>query len=138
MEVDDNPAEDQMVSFHSVNIKGAQNGGVHLNATKVATVYATSPPMMTDINIEEVEVAKFECDTAASHNIMSQELYNKLRSRRPDKIPKMKQEKLAIRLADGSVSSKQCGTISVDVKERSSKITRLDFFVMNGPNNLLG
>ena len=69
---------------------------------------------------------------------MSQELYSKLRSRRPDKIPKMKQEKLAIRLADGSVSSKQCGTISVDVKARSSKITRLDFFFMNGPNNLLG
>ena len=105
MKVDDSPAEDQMISFHSVNIKGAQNGGVHLNATKVHSVYATSPPMMTDINVGEVGMAKFECNMAASHNIMSQELYNKLRSRRPDKIPKMKQEKLAIRLANGSVSS---------------------------------
>ena len=50
----------------------------------------------------------------------------------------MKQEKLAIRLADGSISSKQCVTISMEVQARNSKVTKLDFFVMNGPNNLLG
>ena len=115
MEVDDTQEEVQMVWFYSVKINGTQKGGVHLNATNVHSVYATSPPMMTVINVGEVGMAKFECDVAASHNIMSQELYDKLRSRKPDRIPKLKQEKLAIRLADGSISSKQCGTISVEV-----------------------
>ena len=50
----------------------------------------------------------------------------------------LKQEKLAICLADGSVSSKQCGTVNIEVQGRNTKFTRLDFFVMNGPNNLLG
>ena len=41
-------------------------------------------------------------------------------------------------MADGSVSSKQCGTVNIEVQRRNTKVTRLDFFVMNGPNNLLG
>ena len=86
-----------MVSFYSVKINGSQKGCVHLNATNVHSVYALSPPMMKVINVGEVGMAKFECDTAASHNIISQELYDKLRSRKPDRIPKLKQEKLAIR-----------------------------------------
>ena len=110
MEVEDTEADGHMVSFHSVKVDGIQKGGVQLNATQVQTVYATSPPMMTMINVGEVGMARFECDTAASHNIMSQELYNKLRSRKPDRIPKLKQEKLAIHLADGSISSKIGGT----------------------------
>ena len=96
MEVEDTEANGHMVSFHSVRVDGTQKGDVHLNATQVQSVYATSPPMMTMINVSEAGMARFECDTAASHNIMSQDLYNKIRSRKPDKIPKLKQEKLAI------------------------------------------
>ena len=50
----------------------------------------------------------------------------------------MAEEKLAIRLTDSSVSSKQCGSIRVDIQARNSKIVKLDFFVLGGPNNLLG
>ena len=50
----------------------------------------------------------------------------------------MKEEKLAIRLADGSVSSKQCGSICVAIQARNSKIVILDFFVLGGLNNCLG
>ena len=50
----------------------------------------------------------------------------------------MAEEKLAIRLADGSVSSKQCGSICVAIQARNSKIVILDFFVLEGPNNLRG
>ena len=88
--------EQQLVSFHSVQ----------LNATQVHAIYATSPPMMTKINVGEAGMEYFECDTAASHNIMSQIVYEKLRRRKPDSIPALKQQKLAIRLADGSISSK--------------------------------
>ena len=138
-------ADDQMAIFNSLQIKKIQTDGgrwqcaVHSKAIKVATsFYATCPPIMAEINVEDVEVAKFECDTAASHNIMSQGLFRKLRSQRPDKVPDMKQKKLTIRLADGSVSNKQCGSVRVAVKAHNSKIVILDFFVLQGPNNLLG
>ena len=52
-------------------------------------------------------------------------------------IPEMRAEKLTIRLADGTISRKACGSIRVAVKSKTSGAT-LDFFVMRGPNNLLG
>ena len=105
VEVDDGVQEDPVISFHSVQ----------LNATQISAVYATSPPMMAEINVAEAGNEKFECDSAALHNIMSQAVYNKLRNRYPNKIPKLREEKLRIRLADGSVSTKQCGTINIPV-----------------------
>ena len=80
MEVDAAQDEQQMVSFHSVR----------LNTTQVHAVYATSPPMMTKINVGEAGMEYFECDTVASHNIMSQVVYDKLRSRKPSSIPMLK------------------------------------------------
>ena len=83
---DAHQADDQMVTFNSLQIKTTQtdggrwHGGVQLKATNVATPYATCPPIMTEINIEDVGIAKFECDTAASHNIMSEGLYKNLRN----------------------------------------------------------
>ena len=56
---------------------------------------------MTEINIENINLAQFECDTAVSHNIMSEGLYRKLCGQRPDKILPMRQEKLVIRLTRG-------------------------------------
>ena len=94
--------------------------------------------MITTINVAEAGSEKFECDTAASHNIMSQAVYSKLRNRCPSRIPRLKHEKLAIRLADGSVSTKQCGTINIPVQGSNTEVTKLDFFIMDGPNNLLG
>ena len=41
-------------------------------------------------------------------------------------------------MADGSISSKQCGTVKIEVQGRNTKVTKFDFFVMIGPNNLLG
>ena len=50
----------------------------------------------------------------------------------------MMQEKLVVRLADGTASSKACGSVRLKVRARNSKEVTLDFFVMDGPNNLLG
>ena len=43
VEVDDGVQEDPVMSFHSVQ----------LNATQISAVYATSPPMMAEINVAE-------------------------------------------------------------------------------------
>ena len=34
--------------------------------------------MMTSVHLEGVGVAKFECDTAASHSVISKEVFDKL------------------------------------------------------------
>ena len=93
---------------------------------------------MTEVNIENVHVAQFQCDTAASHNVMSGGLYRKLRGQRPDRIPPMRQEKLAIRLADGSVGNKKCGSVQLPVKAKNSNVVVLNFFIMAGADNILG
>ena len=74
-----------MATFNSVQIKkiqtdvGRWRGAVQAKTAKAATVlYATCPPIMTEVSIDGVDVAKFECDTAASHNIMSERLYKNL------------------------------------------------------------
>ena len=107
-------------------------------ATEIKLCYVTCPAIMTEILIEDVWSIRFECDTAASHSIMSDKVYRSLRHQKPKRIPALKQEKLVIRLADGSISSKACGSVRLHVKARNSREVKLDFFVMDGPNNLLG
>merc|ERR1712055_708408 len=92
---------------------------------------------MTDVVVEGACTVRFECDTAASHSIMSEEVYNDLRIQKW-RVPSMKQEELVVRLADGTVSSKACGSVQLKVKAKNTKEVELDFFVMDGPNNLLG
>ena len=53
-------------------------------------------------------------------------------------MPEVKQENVAIRLADGSISAKNCGSISLTVQARNTPTIELNFFVLAGPNNLLG
>ena len=112
---------------------------LELKATSVLTSYPTCPPIMTEVNIGQVQLVKFECDTAASHNIMSEETYQNLRKKGPSRIPQARQQQnLAIRLADGSTSGKSCGSIEVEVQACNSKVVKMQFFVVRGPNNLLG
>ena len=92
---------------------------------------------MTDVVVESVCTVRFECDTAASHSIMSEDVYNGLRKQKW-RVPSMRQEELVVRLADGTVSSKACGSVRLKVRAKNTKEVELDFFVMDGPNNLLG
>ena len=101
------------------------------------TQYSTCPAIMTDVVVEDVYTVRFECDTAASHSIISEDMYNGLRKQKW-RVPSMMQEKLVVRLADGTVSSKACGSVRLKVRARNSGEVTLDFFVMDGPNNLLG
>ena len=99
-------------------------------ATDIKAIYATSPPMMAEINVEESGNIMFECDTAASHNILSKTVYNRLRGKHPDRIPVMKHDKITVRLADGSISKRHSGVINVKVQGNKTKVTSLEFFKM--------
>ena len=105
MEMSDGTAQQQQqqqFSFNSIqvlSVDGAQR-----------TQYSTCPAIMTEVVVEDVCRMKFECDTAASHSIMSEDIYNGLR-RQKWRVPSMKQEELVVKLADGTVSTKACGSV---------------------------
>ena len=111
VEVDSNLQEEPEMTFHSV----------HLHATDIKAIYAISPPMMAEINVAESGNIMFECDTAASHNILSKKVYSRLRGKHPDRIPVMKHDKITVRLADGSISKRHSGVINVKVQGNETK-----------------
>ena len=123
------PTCEQTLTFNSLEMMAGGNGSswrdVDLKATSVVTSYTTCPPIMTEVCIEDLWMVRFECDTAASHNILSADLYNGLRKQKSGRIPAMKQENLAIRLADGTVSIKACGSIHLAVKENTTGVVVL-------------
>ena len=47
-------------------------------ATAVGAHHVTNNPIMTRVALEEVLLAEFECDTAASHSVISAELFKQL------------------------------------------------------------
>ena len=118
--------EEQVVSFHSVQ----------LNATQVHAFYPTLSNMSKKINVGEAGIEIFECDTAASNSILRSSIYEKLRKMHPSDIPELVQESQKIQLVDGIISKKVVGSVSIKVQASNTGVTRLDFFVMNSPNNL--
>ena len=83
---DVHPVKDPEFQFDSLqvvaneaSVKRGKRRQVDVKATNVRTPYATNPPMMTSVCLEDVCVAKFECDTAASHNVISAKLCKELR-----------------------------------------------------------
>ena len=120
----------QPFNFNSIQVLSVSGSGGK-------QVYNTCPAMMTDVMVEGVAKVKFECDTAASHCIMSEGVYHSLQKQNW-RIPNMKSEKLVVKLADGTISDKACGSVKLKVKAKNTEEVSLDFFVINGPNNLLG
>merc|ERR1711891_14936 len=90
---------------------------------------------MTQVKLGDKKVS-FECDTAASHNVLSQETYQDIWRRGSG--PKLKYHSVRVLLADGTRSNKQTRSMEATVCAANGKQLRLQFFVMSGPNNLLG
>ena len=103
--------------FHSVEVKSFE--AVH--------TYPTCAPMMTQVKIGDRKVS-FECDTAASHNILSQETYQEIWKRGSG--PKLKYHSVRVLLADGTRSSKQTRSMEAMICATNGKKLRLQFFVM--------
>ena len=57
-----------------------------------------------------MSVAKFECDTAASHSVISKEVFEKLQKLHKKKLY-VKPVNVSIRLADDTLSNKSCGSV---------------------------
>ena len=96
----------------------------------------TNAAIITTVALEGKMLQDFECDTAASHSVLSLQAFKKLASA----IGRLqgKKEQVAIRLADGSQSDKCNGSIELCVQGFETAKVPITFFVIDGPNNLLG
>ena len=81
---------------------------------------------MTSVSLEDAIIADFECDTAASHSVMSDKLYSQLRKKLGG-LPGKKQD-VVIKLADGTISNKSYGTVQVSVKAHGTQPVLVTFF----------
>ena len=106
-------------------------------ATQVQTPLVTNPAMMTCVRLEGVCYADFECDTAASHSVISEKVFSELQQQLKKKLC-VKQVNVAIRLADGTSSNKSSGVVQIAVEKAYAEPVLLSFFVISGPNCLLG
>ena len=103
----------------------------------VKSHHPTTDKMMSTVSVEG-QSAVFQLDTGASSCIMSQELFDRLRRNSRRKLH-VKQEKMSVRLADGSISKKPCKNVWLSVKSHQlARPQRLNFIVMSGSQNLLG
>ena len=132
-------------NLNAINIVAVQDGGrvgrgyIDSFATCVSSLLATNEPMMTKVRLEGVGLATFECDTAASHSVISTDVFDKLQQRVKHKLH-VKPENVSIRLADGTLSNKSRGSVQLSVQklDRDSEVSRITFFVLTGPICLLG
>ena len=115
---------------------GAQFFTAEVKAVSSEQVHPTCKPMMTTIKFGSNKKVTMECDTAASHNILSQESYQEIWPRGTG--PKLTYKNVRVMLADGSRSAQQTRSMECSVVAANGKRLKLHFFVMNGPNNLLG
>ena len=70
--------KEQVVAAEQLNGLGpASFNSVGIKNVDAVPRYPTCAPMMTQVIIADKKVT-FECDTAASHNIMSQKIYQEI------------------------------------------------------------
>ena len=84
-------------------------------------------------------LAKMKCDTTASHSVMLNVVYRELRKKLGD-LPGKKQD-VFIKLADVTVCEKSYGTVhsvQVNIRAHGTQPVLVTFFVIKGPNSLLG
>ena len=112
-----------------------------INAT--TTVLPSTENIMAGIIFNDIYGAELEVDTAASHNVMSNDMFKALVKRSGNKPPILEKSNAILRLADGTPSDKLlgCAHISVKLAKKDSEPTVsavVPMFVVNGPNCLLG
>ena len=101
-----------------LNMFAAQFNSVAVKSVPPVAKYPTCAPIMTQVKIGGRKIA-FECDTAASHNILSQETYQDIWRRGSG--PKLKYHSVRVLLADGTRSSEQTRSMEVTVGTSNGK-----------------
>ena len=98
---------------------------VDVKTVSPAAGYPTCKPMMTQIKFGDKKIS-MECDTAASHNILSQQTYQEIWPRGTG--PKLQYQRVKVMLADGSKSAKQTRSMEYTVVAANGKKVKLHFF----------
>ena len=86
---DEGAQQQNPFTFHSIQV-------LSVSGSSGEQLFGACPAMMTDVLVEGVAHVQFECDTAASHCIMSEDVYHSLQQQRW-RIPQMRPEKLTVK-----------------------------------------
>ncbi|CAL4213510.1 unnamed protein product [Meganyctiphanes norvegica] len=136
---EEEPDQQTNEDFNAFNVVSVMEAGKFVNtfATRVGSPLITNEPMMTRCVLQDVGRVKFECDTAASHSVLSKAMFDKVKAKCQVHL---KPEQVTIRLADGTLSDKSCGSVQLNVQkyDGSPEVCQVTFFVLEGPNCLLG
>ena len=111
-------------------------------ATRVVSPLVTNDRLLTRIDVEGIAEMTFEIDTAASHSLISQDVFNRIQNdlkTRGKKPMKPLDQQVSIKLADGSTTAKKVATVQMHIATPSNLKEKVlaTFFILNGPNNLL-
>ena len=82
----------------------------------------TNEPLLTRICVENVANMTFEIDTATSHSILSQDMYNRLQNDlaiRGRKPLISQPQQVCIKLADGSTMSRHLGMVQMYIAKNN-------------------
>ena len=112
---EEEPTQVFSVQFNNVDVKTMSS----------EPTYPTCKPMMTTVKFGDKKIV-MECDTAASHSILSQQTYQEIWPRGTG--PKLQYQKVKVMLADGSRSAKQTSSIECTVVAANGKKVKLHFF----------
>ena len=117
--------EDQSQDEDDVTqVFAAEFNTVNVKTVSQAAGYPTCKPMLTQMKFGDKKVT-MECDTAASHNILSQQTYQDIWPRGTG--PKLQYHKVKVMLADGSKSAKQTRSMQYSVVASNGKKVKLHF-----------
>ena len=117
-------------SFNSVKVE------VQAMTSVVQTSHTMNKVIITTVALANTLLQEFECDTAASHSVLSLQAFKEL-ARMVGRL-EGKKEQVAVRLADGSESYRCYGSITLVVQGYETPAVTITFFVLDGPSNLLG
>ena len=104
----------------------------------------TCEPLLTYLNLEGLVRCRFEIDSAASHNVISEKWFNILQKQLKEKgkgPTKRLPRPVKIKLADGNMADQECPVVQIGVSKDIFKFSDnmpLTFLVVKGPNCLIG
>ena len=95
----------------------------------------TCKNIFTSLRFNGNKKVRMECDTAASHNMLSLKTYKKIW---PYKGPRLVKKDVTVLMADGTKSALPISSMKCMVTASNNKSVLLHFYVLDGPHNLLG
>ena len=122
----------------------SENFTIATTANDSLTAFPGTATIIAGVILNDFYSAELEVDSAASHNVISTDMYMDIVKKSGNSPPVLKKSGAILRLADGTPSDKLRGCTYLNVRIASNDTTKsalsanVPVFVVDGPNCLLG